>query len=385
MKLQNRAKSFFGNAFSRSFYGKITPVATVTTTSKARTKRTKAKKEASILSNGKVTTPRLKTVSERANKLNTNGKHGASVLSKGKITTPKVKTDKNGAQVASEKRRRGHYSEEDKRLVREKYPKCKNREEKIELARMIGIESPEKNLHKLYNLASREKATRSQVDYENIDYQDLVGNNGEVTIEEEEVDESYNELKKREDPATTKFSRQDDAYIKRHFGSMSISDIAKQRDHTETATMYRARHLRREDINQNLRRPCVGYYLHKVAAWLGMDEKGILLLRRSNVEVRPLPDPEGKVERYWVHTVSLAAFLKKYDKKLIKENDADEFFIMDVLESAADLAASKIVSEDCYFLEHSHVCINPQAAGNVSCSLFCDGNDRHCTVKDDRP
>src|ERR1017187_6746719 len=79
---------------------------------------------------------------------------------------PKTKKVVTKTATVKKKRKRSEYSEAKKQLVRDHYQHCITRDEKIELARRIGIEEPEKNLHKLYNLASREKATRNHADYE---------------------------------------------------------------------------------------------------------------------------------------------------------------------------------------------------------------------------
>jgi hypothetical protein len=284
--------------------------------------------------------------------------------------------------ATKQRRKRSEYSDDKKQLVRNHYQHCLTRDEKIELARRIGIEHPEDNLHKLYNLASREKATRSHINYNVDEYAELL-RAGTVPIVEKVAPKPAKYLQTRQDPTTTHFSRKDDEYIKRHFGTMSIADIAVHRGHTESAIMYRARHLRNPETNKPIRRPCVGYYLDKVYLWLNLKGDEASFLKKNNVEIRPLPDEAGKAEQYWVHTVSLAKFLREFGPAMVVKRRADRFFIMDVLESAQDIETGKVISEDCYFLEHGHVCVNRLAG--ASCGLYCDGNDPKCSVKDLRP
>ena len=126
------------------------------------------------------------------------------------------------------RQQRARYSNYVKDQVRQRYPLCRTTAHKEQLAQELGIGS----VAKLYNLASRLGATGKE-GAERHSYA--------VAREEER-------LLVREDPATTVFSSEADQYLRAEFGRRAAFVIAFHLHHTETAILYRARHL-------GLRRP----------------------------------------------------------------------------------------------------------------------------------
>lgn len=253
-------------------------------------------------------------------------------------------------------KKRTRYSAKVRDEVRKRYPLCRNTEDREALAESLGIES----VSKLYNLASRLKVAGKE----------SIGNK----------DSSKNETAIKEDPKHTSFSKQDDRYIKKEFGRRSIEDIAFYLNHSEMAIAYRARQL-------EMRKPVKNWRLNKVASWFGMSESDFETLQEDGIEIFPLTNLEGRVVLSFVSTTSLARWLsKKKNINKIKKLGADEFFILEILESVDEIQEGKTSFESCKFLSHGHVCQNPRS--ELCFGLFCTNNERHkagedplCTVR----
>lgn len=252
--------------------------------------------------------------------------------------------------------KRTQYTKEKKQLVRDKYPLCKTLEDKEELAQELGMDS----IHKLYNLASRLKVTRS---YEE---------EGEEVTEEEpavryDACDDRSRWLLREDPATTIFTPEDDRYIRRHFGSSPIEHIAYHRNHTETAIAWRARQL-------NVRKVAKYWPADKVAAWLGVSVPELFSLHRFGLDIFPCCDIKGNLTITLVSTTSLARlFSHEQAFTLLQQRDADKFFITEIQSSVRDIQTEQDTWEINRWVSHGHTCLNPFSG--ICFGLFYNGND----------
>lgn len=256
---------------------------------------------------------------------------------------------------------RAKYTEEQKQLVRDKYPLCRTLDDKESLARELGMSS----IHKLYNLASRLHVTRS--------YDEWNGAEGDEPDGPERYDAATDgsRLRMRESFAATEFSEEDDRFLTSNFGRIKIEAIAFHRGHSETAMIYRARHL-------GLRRPNRIWETDKVTAWLGLDERDWPSLEKEGLDRLLLRGRRGEVISDVVTTTSLARWLVRGNRwqQLVRTHGADEFFIREIIESVALLQRRATSWESCAFLSAGHVCLNSFAANSVG--LFCTRNaDKH--------
>lgn len=259
-------------------------------------------------------------------------------------------------QTMSEKPSRTQYSEEVKAIVKAKYHLCRTPDDRRALARECGIGS----LQKLYNLASRLNATRPH--------------SGSSADWEHSADEGYDatqdrsRLELRDDPRTLVWTSDDDRYLREHFGRTFIENIAFYLNRTETAVAYRARQLGLRNIPKY-------YDLKKVAPWLGLTYRSVLLLTKRGLEIHPCTDRNGKLQVTLISTTSLARVLLKQRlwKLLVDRYDADVFFIKDVIESVVALQKGEANWESSCWVSHGHTCLNPFS--EVCFGLFYDGYD----------
>jgi hypothetical protein len=257
------------------------------------------------------------------------------------------------------KKRRTRYSSQVREEVRKRYPLCRNTEDREALAIDLGIGS----VSKLYNLASR---------------LGVAGKN--MAPGEHEESHSHDRLTHRETPADTVFSKQDDRYILKEFGRRTIEDIAFYLQHSETAVLYRARHLK-------MRKPVKNWRVDKVARWLGMEEDEFHKLSEEGLEIFPLTGFDGQVSLEFVSTTSLARWMRiKKNESRLKKQGADQFFILEIQEIVEQLVEQSTEFESCKFLSHGHVCMNPRS--ELCFGLFCTNNDKYqagedplCTVR----
>lgn len=211
---------------------------------------------------------------------------------------------------------RAQYSDEIKELVKLKYPRCRSVADREALAKELGIES----LQKLYNLASRLGATRG---HENTAAEVSAGADA---IYDPRTD--MTRLYMRDDPDTLVWTRDNNRYLIDSWRKFHIEDIAFQLNRSETAVAYQARKLR-------LRKVPMYYDAKKVAAWLGIDRKTLVEMTKHGLVLKPCTDSNEVLRIMLVSTVSLGRVLSKnfFWKELVAKNDADRFFIKDVLES----------------------------------------------------
>lgn len=261
--------------------------------------------------------------------------------------------------------RRAKYTERQKQLVRDRYPLCRTLEDKEALAAELGMTS----IHKLYNLASRLRVTRSYDEW----------NSGEEAQEErpERYDPGADEsrLRMRESFSETTFSDEDRRFLRANFGRLRIEDIAFHRGHTETAMLYLARHM-------GLRRPARLWEAGKVLAWLGMDADDWDHMIGEGVDRFMLRDRRGRVQVDVVTTTSVARWLVQGNRwqRLIQAHGADEFFIREIIESVALLRERRTEWEACTFLTAGHTCCNSFASNSFG--LFCTNSDRYEAGRD---
>jgi len=250
---------------------------------------------------------------------------------------------------------RTQYSEEVKAIVKAKYHLCRTPEDRDALAAECGIGSRQK----LYNLASRLNATRPHAN-----------NHTEWTAEDEGYDatQDTSRLEMRDDPATLTWTTDQDRYLSEHFGRTFIESIGFMLNRTETAVAYRARQLGLRNIPKY-------YDLKKVAPWLGLSYRNVLLLAKRGLEIHPCTDRHGKLAITLISTTSLARLLLKdrFWKLLVDRYGADKFFIKDVVESVVALQKGEANWEPNCWVSHGHTCLNPFS--EVSFGWFYDGYD----------
>lgn len=251
-------------------------------------------------------------------------------------------------------RQRTRYSAYIKEQVRQRYHLCRTTKDKEELAEELGIGS----VSKLYNLASRLGAA---------------GKESELLDPRQSSESAV-----REKPGQVDWTGASDRYLRDEFGRRPIEDIAYHLGRSETAVLYRARHL-------GLRTPVKHWRLDKVASWFGMNEAEFKSLRKEGVDIHPLKNPQGEVSLELVSTTSLGRWLQKKSNRA-KLRDPDEIFILEIEESIQDLLDGSDVFEKCKFLSHGHVCQNPFT--ETSFGLFCTNNEKYdagddprCTVR----
>lgn len=227
---------------------------------------------------------------------------------------------------------RNQYPQEVKDLVLLKYPRCRTIEDKwalaYEVADLMGIPKDDPNLlQKLYNLASRIKATRRH------------RTTAEEWTSEDELryDPSTDRarLEIRDDPETLEWTKGDERYLKQNWKIYKIEDIAFQLNRSETAVAYRARKL-------GLRQVAKYYDMEKVGPWLGLTQKDMINLQEKGLELKPCTDYRGEYKLTLVSAASLYRLLRneKLRTFLIQNRRADRFFIMDVIESMEGVIAT---------------------------------------------
>ncbi|WP_217924691.1 hypothetical protein [Miltoncostaea oceani] len=270
--------------------------------------------------------------------------------------------------------RRTQYTEDQKAIVRAKYPQCRTVADKERLAEEVGVTS----VHKLYNLASRLGVTRSNDEW---------ARRPDEIIEAAANDPilSPKRLAARDPFFETSFDADSDDFLRRNFGRQTIEKIAFHLDKTVSAMLYRARHL-------GLRKPNKYWEGDQVSAWLCLDEEDWTALADQGLVRHQLTDRNGRVKMSVIATIAIARWLVRGNRwqRLVAERGADEFFCREIIESVADLQQRQTSWEPCSHLSASHTCQNSYAA--TSFSLFCADNDRYmagcdpkCGVRQLRP
>lgn len=255
---------------------------------------------------------------------------------------------------------RAQYSDEIKALVKAKYPLCRTPADRDRLAKELGIGSRQK----LYNLASRLLATRPHANSAN----EWIGDDDDGY----DATEDHSRLLIREDPDTLVWSKDDDRYLREHFGrSFRIEEIAFFLDRSETAVAYHARELGLRNIPKF-------YDVNKVKMWLGLSGSEVVKLwRAKKLDLYPCTDRHGKVKITLVSTTSLARFLLRHRmwKKLVDSprRRADKFFVRDILESIAQLHREEACWEPNSWVSHGHTSLNPFSESGFG--WFFDGDD----------
>lgn len=258
------------------------------------------------------------------------------------------------SSLLSVARQRTRYSPYIKEQVRKRYHLCRTTEDKQALADELGIGS----VSKLYNLASRLDAA-GQRD------QNIPGEGSEPARESD----------LREDPKTIKWSRKDEKFLRSEFGRLAIENIAYHLGHSETAVLYKARHM-------GLRLPAKHWRLDKVSRWLGLSEDRVRELAGEGVDIHQLANRAGEVVLEVVSLSSLGRWMKQTGntKRLREEGDPDPFFILEIRESMKDLADKETRFESCKFLSHGHICQNPFTENSYG--LFCTNNEKYRAGED---
>jgi hypothetical protein len=259
----------------------------------------------------------------------------------------------------------GRYSPYVKAEVLKRYHLCRTTDDKKSLAKQLGIldENNEGDVSKLYNLASRLKATANK--------------NGETPIID---DESLN--RRRLDPETTVFSAEADGYLINEFGRRTDAEIAYHLKLSVPAVLVRARHLQKRRITKH-------WELSNVAAWLDMSEEEIRSLQDDKValDIYDLYDRRSQKKHEVVSLTSLIRWLyTPGNREKVLEKNPDKFFLLEIDEAVATLREGTGRWENCKFLSPDHRCMNPYAEN--SHGLFCTNNERYeagddplCSVK----
>jgi hypothetical protein len=233
------------------------------------------------------------------------------------------------------------YSVETKRLVKLRYPACRNTEEKLRLAAELNIvdEAGQPSLGRIYNLASRLKASGDAV---------------APLFDEREL--------LKADPATHVFAKAQDEKLRSWFGKEPGQVLALHLGVSEAAILYRARQL-------GLRTFTHTFQLSKVAIWTGLTPEE--LRAATGLEIRHTFDRNRSYRDELITAASLARWLDK-PETLSSMRDPDRFFLLEIEEMVADSRArGKVAFERCKFLSAGHVCHCPYA---LSYGLFCTNN-----------
>lgn len=272
------------------------------------------------------------------------------------------------------KRKRVRYEQWQIDLVIRHYGACDSPEEKDWLCEIAEI--PDRKC--LYHLASSLKLCRNSGVLSKREFEDFVSGKKDIVQAKKgtNAEDEDRLLTQREDPRTTVFTPEDDKYIIRNLGGrdlhprMNIVQVAIARKHSETAVMYRARHLEVEEeevlrdedgntikgedrkpltrlITRPVRKPAVGFDLKRVAKWLGLEDEEVRALQRYGVVIVPMTHPLGEPLGEWVLARSLAPYLRKMYATLIRDRGADAWFIKEILETEIQLKeAAKVDAKD---------------------------------------
>ncbi len=320
------------------------------------------------------------------------------------------------------------YTVDEIELVKREYPGADSKK-KLEICRKLGI----KDKRRLYNLAHQLGLTRKSIDLNDKEFREFVNGNQDVMMSRRSytAKDEQTVLQLREDPATTVFEPWTDEFIREWYSRMPVTLIAIKQEHSEAAVMYRARHLtrQRKDSDGNLmppqavRRPAIGFTLERVCAWLGISEAEVPALQAAGVEIHPLLTPRGEEKGKWVLSASLAPFLRKYGARLVRDKNACQYFIAEILETEEQLKANRprleparlqmmdalesddpdqllaaqdamaaarlpleregVIEESCHYVDHGHICRNP-SAGPLYEEYCPHGADKKCFARDVR-
>lgn len=257
--------------------------------------------------------------------------------------------------VASDRRVR--YSQAVKEEIARRYPHCRSTADKLALCRDQGIVDDEgqPDLNRLYNLASRLKATS-------------VASNEDVIVAAREAAMDPARRRLREEPRGLVFGPEADRYITRWWGRQEIEIIGMQTGHTEIAVAFRARQL-------GLRRPVRHWQLGHVIDWLDIDrptfdQLGLPVLVCCDRFARP------RIEL--IDAEVLAHFLTKggrwqrmHAQLKAAGRNMDLFFIHEVVGASLDLRRG--AEPEALWVSHGHICLNPLAP--LSFGHFYSGED----------
>jgi hypothetical protein len=248
--------------------------------------------------------------------------------------------------VAKRKKVTDGYTDEQKKLVLERYPYCKTNKEKQDLMQQLGM----KNLSQLYNLANRLGATRRR---------------GQDPTEHG-VDEAFLPERRleREYPHESNWTIDEDEYIVSSFGRMRIEEIAYHLKHTETAILYRARKV-------GARNYCKYWPASHVVDWLRQPRD---VLIGMGMDIYPCYDRRGKLAIELVSTSSLIRIVADETlSSLLSGGGADPYFLLELEELIQDHADENVKWEASRWVSHGHTCLNPWSG--ESFELFDDGSD----------
>lgn len=253
--------------------------------------------------------------------------------------------------------RRVLFTNEQKRIVAEQYQYCLTRQDKMALARRVGLQS----LEQLYNLANRMSITRRPLE----DLTDLSsGSDPAFAPERLALRDAWDAMPDADGVE----------YMTRHFGRLYIEQIAFHVGRSESLVMYRARQM-------GLRRFCRYWEAGKVTAWLDRSEEE---LAERGVDFYRCLDRRGAVAITLVSSTSLLRLIDQTDcLAWIRQANADRFFVAELEEMLAAVRGEVAEFEAGRWVSHGHVCLNPW--GGVSFGLFDDGTDHKIPARDLHP
>lgn len=254
--------------------------------------------------------------------------------------------------------RRVLFTNEQKQIVAEQYQYCLTRQDKLALARRVGLQS----LEQLYNLANRMAITRRPLE--------------DLTDISSGTDPAFApaRLRLREDPDVVTLDADGIDYLTRHFGRLYIEQIAFHVGRSEALVMHAARQM-------GLRRFVRYWEASKAMAWLDRDEDE--LTSRGTDFYRCL-DRRGREAITLVSTTSLLRMLDgPGGREWIAARDADACFVRELEDTLTAIRAGDAQFEAGRWVSHGHVCLNPW--GGVSFGLFDDGTDHKIPARDLHP
>lgn len=257
--------------------------------------------------------------------------------------------------VASDRRVR--YSNAIKQEIAQRYPHCRSTRDKLALCSDLGIvdEQGAPDLNRLYNLASRLKATS-------------VASNEDALAAARQAAMDPARRRMREDPRETTFTAENDRYIRRWFGRQEIEIIGLQTGHTEIAVALRARQL-------GLRRPVRHWQLGHVIDWLDIDRTtfdslGVPVLVCCDRFARPRVElVDAEVLRRFL---TAGGRWQRMNAQLTEiGRQIDLFFIHELVGGSVALRNGE--EPEAMWVSHGHTCLNPLAP--LSFGHFYDGTD----------
>jgi len=291
-------------------------------------------------------------------------------------------------------------TEEQVEILKREYPACRRPEDRDRLARKLGL----KSRRDLYDLACNygltDRRYKPFTDEEVLAYiksRPPQGNGSDGAWQRSASDHTLGHLYVAPNVAQEVLERRSTpedlkqhhvAHIAKYYGRKPAALIAQELGVSEVLVLWAARRLPekagkrvrlyRQRLPKNpLRRPSLGYQIHKVAAWLSLSEESIMELGKGRLlDIMTLPDRSGRTIDHWVLTKRLAAFVQEHRDRLL-ERGADPLFLDEVVSEVEALEKKSQPAPYCLFVDHGHQCRCPSTGPRWQ--TYCHhGRDYKC-------